>query len=405
MPDQTPMTDTSATRRLDGDLHAAQAKVLGGLSREAAILAFADWAMHLSNQPARRKALADLAYQDAVAFWRQAVGLPVEEVAQAPGDHRFNYPGWKSGPFALAEQSFLRAERWWRDATTSVPGVSAEHERMVSFITRQMLDAVSPSNVLMLNPEVLDASRASKGENLRLGVRNFLEDLKALTSKTPPLAHLPGDDVAVTPGKVVFRNALIELLQYSPTTDKVRPEPILIVPAWIMKYYILDLSPENSLIRFLVGQGFTMFCISWLNPDTAQHDLGLDDYRSQGVMAARDMVATICGGARIHALGYCLGGTLLAIAAAAMARDGDRSLASVTLLAAQTDFTEAGELQLFITEGQLSLLDDLMMKQGYLDSTQMAGTFAMLRSNELIWSRLTRRYFLGEQDHTSDMVS
>ena len=375
------------------------------LNTQPAILAFTDWAIQLSGQPDRQKALGDLAYRDAVAFWQQAMGQPVELIVPAPDDHRFTHPSWRTNPFALAQQSFLRAERWWRDATTSVPGVSAQHERMVSFITRQMLDAVSPSNSPLLNPEVLEASRSSNGDNLRHGFSNFLQDLTLLTQKALPLAHVPGVDVAITPGQVVFRNGLIELLQYTPTTATVRPEPILIVPAWIMKYYILDLSPGESLIRYLVSEGFTVFCISWLNPGAAQHDLGLDDYRIQGVTAARDAIAAICGAPKIHALGYCLGGTLLAIAAAAMARDGDKSLASVGLLAAQTDFTEPGELQVFMDEGQLAELDELMAKQGYLDGSQMAAAFAMLRATDMIWSRSTRRYYLGEQEQVSDMMS
>ena len=375
------------------------------LNTQPAILAFTDWAIQLSGQPDRQKALGDLAYRDAVAFWQQAMGQPVELIVPAPDDHRFTHPSWRTNPFALAQQSFLRAERWWRDATTSVPGVSAQHERMVSFITRQMLDAVSPSNSPLLNPEVLEASRSSNGDNLRHGFSNFLQDLTLLTQKALPLAHVPGVDVAITPGQVVFRNGLIELLQYTPTTATVRPEPILIVPAWIMKYYILDLSPGESLIRYLVSEGFTVFCISWLNPGAAQHDLGLDDYRIQGVTAARDAIAAICGAPKIHALGYCLGGTLLAIAAAAMARDGDKSLASVGLLAAQTDFTEPGELQVFMDEGQLAELDELMAKQGYLDGSQMAAAFAMLRATDMIWSRSTRRYYLGEQEKVSDMMS
>ncbi len=398
-------------RDRDRALHAAEAKVFGGLSKEAVGLAFADWAMHLANQPARRSALARSAFQDGIAFWRQSIGLPVEMLTPETDDHRFRYPGWQSNPFAVAQQGFLRAERWWRDATTEIPGVSCEHERMVSFLTQQLLDSVSPSNIPALNPEVIDATRETMGDNLRRGARNAVTDASALAAKkSEALAHTPGQDVAITPGAVVFRNELIELIQYAPSADvpgngQVRPEPLLIVPAWIMKYYILDLSPANSLIRFMVGQGFTVFCISWLNPGAEQRELDMDDYRREGVMAALKAIGAICGKRKIHALGYCLGGTLLSIAASAMARDGDERLASLTLLAAQTDFTEAGELALFITEGQLALLDDMMWKQGYLDSTQMAGSFAMLRSNDLIWSRLTRRYYLGEEDHASDMMS
>jgi polyhydroxyalkanoate synthase len=251
---------------------------------------------------------------------------------------------------------------------------------------------------------VTEATRKTGGANLAAGFQLMLGDAMAPdTAATLPMQ--PGRDVAITPGDVVFRNELIELIQYSPATGLVRPEPILIVPAWIMKYYILDLSPHNSMIGFLVAQGFTVFCISWRNPGAAQRDMGLDDYRRLGVMAALDAVSAIAESAKIHAVGYCLGGTLLSIAAAAMARDHDERLVTLTLLAAQTDFTEAGALQLFISESQLAFLDDVMWEKGYLDSSRMAGAFAMLRSNDLIWSRLVRRYYLGEADHPNDMMS
>ena len=376
------MTDTAFANKpvLDRTLHAAEAKLFGGLSRELVGLAFADWALQLMHQPGRRAVLAQQATKDAIELWTQALGLPVELLAPASDDHRFRYPRWQSGPFALAQQAFLRTERWWHDATTDIPGVSRQHGQMVSFLTRQMLDVVSPSNVPVLNPEVIDTTVRTQGANLQQGLRNVLTDVAiAARHGTEPLPHTPGKDVAITPGSVVFRNELIELIQYRPSSSVVRPEPMLIVPAWIMKYYILDLSPENSFIRYMVAQGYTVFCISWLNPGTDQRDVGFDDYRTRGVMAALTVVGTICGAARIHGVGYCLGGTLLSIAAAAMARDGDARFATLTLLAAQTDFAEAGELQLFITDSQLSLLDDVMWKQGYLDNGQMAGTFAMLR--------------------------
>jgi polyhydroxyalkanoate synthase len=275
-------------------------------------------------------------------------------------------------------------------------------------MSRQFLDMWSPSNFPLTNPEILQHTLQKGGSNLINGFRNLVEDWeRAVSGKKPVGAEnfQVGRDVAATPGKVIYRNRLIELIQYAPQTETVRSEPVFIVPAWIMKYYILDLSPNNSLVKHLVDQGFTVFMISWKNPGPDDRDLRLDDYRTLGIIDALDAINTIIPNQKVHAVGYCLGGTLLSIAAAAMARDHDERLKSITLLAAQTDFTEAGELMLFINDSQLAFLEDMMWEQGFLDAKQMSGAFQMLRSNDLIWSRMVREYLIGERPPMIDLMA
>lgn len=388
---------------LDQLLHARQARFTGSLSLVSLTLAYLDWALQLANSPGRRLQLA----QRAGRQWARLLS-PAHWTAPVPGDRRFSDPAWLHPPFNVLSQAFLLAEEWWREATFGPPGVAKSHGDVVAFAARQILDVFSPSNFVATNPEVLAAAVNGFGSNFVKGMQNYLADLRQIAAGRPvddAGGFVVGKDVAVTPGKVVLRNELIELIQYEPATEQVRPEPILIVPAWIMKYYILDLSPGNSLIRYLVSQGFTVFCISWRNPTASMRNVGFDNYRRLGVMAAIDAIGAICGKVKVHACGYCLGGTLLSIAAAAMGRDGDERLATMSLLAAQTDFHEAGELQLFTDESQLALLDDVMWRQGYLDSSQMAGAFQMLRSNDLIWSRVIKTYLLGERRPPNDLMS
>jgi polyhydroxyalkanoate synthase subunit PhaC len=394
----------------DRALQAWLAQFTGGLSPVSLGLAWFDWLAHLAVMPGRQAELEAHAWRSAIALPGSALpgAGPAARYEPRPHDPRFAAAGWQRWPFNVMSQAFLAAELWWQEATTGVPGVSRHHERVVSFGARQLLDMVSPSNFPWSNPEVLEATAAQGGGNLVRGARLFAEDWQRLASGAGLAGtegFRPGRSVAVTPGKVVYRNRLIELIQYQPATETVRAEPVLIVSAWIMKYYILDLSPHNSLVKYLVDHGHTVFVVSWRNPTAEDRDLGLEDYRQLGVLAALDAISAIVPGRRVHAVGYCLGGTLFAITAAAMARDGDERLRSLTLFATETDFTEPGELGLFIDESQVAYLQNLMWDQGYLDSGQMAGAFQMLRPYELIWSRVVREYLLGERQLPNDLMA
>ena len=321
---------------------------------------------------------------------------------------RFAGDEWKRWPYSGFAEAFLLAESWWQMATTGVRGVSRHHEAVTTFLAHQALDVVSPSNYILTNPTLLEATLHQGGFNLVRGAVNLADDWgRSIAGEKPVGAEQfeVGRNIAVTPGKVVARNRLMELIQYAPATETVHTEPVLIVPAWIMKYYILDLSPENSLVKYLVGKGHTVFVLSWKNPESEDRDLDFEDYYSLGIRAALDAVAAIVPDHKVHGVGYCLGGTLLAIAVAAMARDKEERWASATLLAAQTDFTEAGELMLFIDEAQVSFLEDMMAERGYLDSRQMAGAFQLLRSNDLIWSRMVREYLMGKRQPMFDLLA
>lgn len=399
---------------LDRALHAMVARLTGGISPVALTLAYLDWASHLAAAPQRQLEIARDAAQDAGRLLQAAAHsaspdqAPWSAIRPQAQDRRFAKPEWESFPFNLLAQGFLLGEQWWRKATTDVRGVAPANEAIVEFSVRQVLDMLAPSNFAVTNPEVLQKAFQSGGENFVFGWQNWCRDLMGMVSASKPAGDdqfVVGKTVATSPGKVIYRNELIELIQYYPTTEKVRPEPILVVPAWIMKYYILDLSPQNSLVKYLTAQGFTVFAISWRNPGAQDRDVAFDDYRRLGVKAALDTISCIVPRRKIHALGYCLGGTLLSIASAAMARDGDNRLKSITLLAAQTDFTEAGEMTLFINESQVAFLEDVMWQRGYLDTTQMAGAFQLLRSNDLIWSRLSHDYLMGERMPPSDLMS
>ncbi|HMO08542.1 MAG TPA: alpha/beta fold hydrolase [Paracoccaceae bacterium] len=407
VPPPRPGTQDPSHAGFDRALRGALARLSGGVSTHAFIEAWNDWAQHLARSPGRQMDLAEHARRNLLkvmaAATRPASPPPF---APKPCDKRFAHPGWQSFPFRLWQRGFLAMQAWGAPATEPIRGLRPEDADRTRFLARQTLDVLSPSNQPLLNPEIIAETMKTGGRNLTEGAVHFLEDaVKTLTNRhdPPPEGYRIGEELACTPGQVIYRNDLMELIQYAPETPQVHARPILIVPAWIMKYYILDLSPENSMVRYLVAQGFTVFMISWINPRSEHRDLTLEDYRKRGVLAALDAVTTILPDTPVQAVGYCLGGTILAIAAATMARDGDDRLASVTLMAAQVDFAEAGELLLFLDESQVAFLEDLMWEQGYLDRPQMARAFAAIRAEDLIWTRAVQRYFLGREDVPTDI--
>ncbi|WGD54955.1 alpha/beta fold hydrolase [Bradyrhizobium sp. CB1650] len=408
-----PREPDTAADAIDRSFHAALARFTGGISPAALALAFADWQLHLLASPGKQASLVGQAIQNAIRFVdamvpRHATFQPWSLIRPPETDRRFTGSDWELPSFNLLAQAFLLNQQWWHSTTTGIHGLAHSNAAIADFALRQCLDTVAPTNFAVSNPEVLRKIMETGGGNFVYGLHNFVEDWQVLLAGArlrSDQTYVVGKDVAITPGKVVYRNELIELIQYSPTTPTVRPEPVLIVPAWIMKYYILDLSPRNSLVRFLVGNGFTVFMISWKNPTPEYRNFSLEDYRELGVDAAITAINSLRPGQAIHAAGYCLGGTLLSIAAARLGRERPDCLRTVTLLAAQTDFTEAGELTLFINESQVAFLEDMMWRQGLLGTAQMAGAFQMLRTNDLLWSRVVRDYLVGERAAPSELMS
>jgi len=406
-PERTPFAG------VDRAFKAGLARLTQGVTPAGIARAYFDWLTHLMLAPGKQLQLMEKAVRKATRLSMYAANVAADPetppcIEPLPQDRRFADDAWQQWPYNLIYQSFLLHQQWWHNATNDIDGLSSRSQAVVSFITRQLLDIVSPSNFPWTNPEIGRATLEQGGRNLVRGSQNALEDWQRFLLGKPPAGteqYRLGKDLAATPGKVVYQNRLIELIQYLPTTKDVYAEPVLIVPAWIMKYYILDLSPGRSLVEFLVGRGHTVFILSWKNPGPADRELGMEDYQRLGVMAALDTVSRIVPGRKVHAAGYCLGGTLLTIAAATMGRDGDDRLASMTLLASQSDFSDAGELGLFISESQVSLLEHMMRDQGYLDTHQMAGAFHILRSNDLIWSRIVHDYVLGGRRPVTDLMA
>ena len=329
---------------LDVKASAALAGLTASMSPQSAVLAWTDWATHLAASPGKQSELLTLGLEQAASL----AGYLRECLLEGPGkahgcieppaqDRRFSDLEWRRWPFNLWHQAFLLNQRWWEAATRDVPGVERHHENVVGFAARQWLDLFSPGNQLATNPVALKRTVEESGANLARGQAILADNLQRTLAGSPPAGtedFVVGRDVAATPGRVVLRNRLIELIQYTPQTAQVQAEPILITPAWIMKYYVLDLSPHNSLVRYLVERGHTVFLISWKNPTEADRELGMDDYVRDGFLAALDAVSAVVPGRPVHALGYCIGGTLLMIAAAALAKRGDTRIKDITLFAA-----------------------------------------------------------------------
>ena len=407
----SPVDVRRETSGMDRVVTAAINRFTQGISPASVVGAYADWLVHLNGSPGTLQELSARAARQFARLCLYASQAPLNAplqpcISPLPQDHRFDAPEWQQWPFNVIYQSFLCSQQWWHHATRDVRGVTRHHEHLVTFLTRQWIDVFSPSNWLLTNPQVLRATAQERGANLLRGAQFWWQDyVKKLAEESPEGTEQfqPGVAVAVTPGKVVFRNHLIELIQYGAQTPTVYHDPVLIIPSWILKYYILDLSPHNSLVRYLVERGHTVFMVSWRNPGSEDRDLAMDDYLKQGVLRAVDAVSAICPHARINGVGYCLGGTLLAIAVALLARNGDERLQSMTLLASQLDFTEPGELGLFIDASQLAFLEDVMWEKGYLEGKQMSGAFAMLNSRDLLWSRMVRDYLMGERQPLSDL--
>jgi polyhydroxyalkanoate synthase len=357
-----------------------------------------------------------------VALWKDFLGLwentarrmlggeadPV--VAPAPGDKRFKDKDWQENQvFDFIKQSYLLTANWMQSTVSRVEGIDDDTRKRVSFYTKQFADAIAPTNFILTNPEVLRTTLQSNGENLVKGLDNLLEDLERghgqLSIRQSADAFKIGENIATTPGKVVFRNELLELLQFNPTTDEVYERPLLIFPPWINKYYIMDLRPENSFIKWLVGQGYTVFVASWVNPDRRLAQKSFEDYMRDGIFAALDAVEQATGVKDPNVVGYCIGGTLLTATLGYMAATKDTRVNSATFWAAQADFSEAGDLTVFVDEAQLEALQKQMENAGgVLEGSKMATTFNMLRSNDLIWSFVINNYMLGKQPMPFDLL-
>src|SRR5215208_459818 len=341
----------------------------------------------------------------ALELWGVA---PKDKSAVKPesGDRRFSAPDWqRNTAFDAIKQTYLLSATTLLKSAAEIEGLDAAQRRKLQFYLRQFVDAISPTNSMFTNPQVIHETIESGGKNLVNGTQNLLRDVAAGEIKmTDTDAFAPGRNLALTPGKVVLRNELIELLQYAPTTESVNAVPLLFIPPWINKYYILDMQPQNSLIKFLVDQGFTVFVISWRNPDASMEDTSFDDYLALGPLSAIDAAKEITGSAQVNVVGYCIGGTLLSMTLPYMAAVDDDSVSCATFLVALQDFSEVGDTAVFIDEPQVAYIEQKMMERGYLESRHMSTMFNLLRANDLIWSNVVNNYLLGKEPPAFDLL-
>jgi len=376
---------------------------------------FMEFTSRLLADPSKLVAAQMALMQEYMKLWQatadRMLGKPAAPVIEPPkGDKRFADPAWKDEVvFDYLKQSYLLTARWLQGTVRDVDGVDDRLRKKVEFYTRQFVDAMSPSNFAHTNPQVVKATVDSKGENLVKGLQNLLTDLergkgRLAIRQTDMDAFKVGGNVATSPGQGRIQNNVMQLIQYAPNTAEVHKVPLLIVPPWINKFYILDLKPENSFIKWCTEQGYTVFVVSWVNPDERLSHLTFDDYMKQGPLAALDAIERATGERQVSAIGYCLGGTLMATTLAWMAARGDNRIVACTFFTAQVDFTEPGELEVFIDEDQLKSLEDMMAKRGYLDGSEMATTFNMLRANDLIWSFVVNNYLLGREPFPFDLL-
>jgi polyhydroxyalkanoate synthase len=332
---------------------------------------------------------------------------PVPPVAAPePGDRRFSASDWQSNVvFDALKQAYLLTASSLLKSVADNTRLDSRQQRRVLFYVRQFIDLISPTNLPFTNPQVIHETIQTGGRNLVAGTQNLARDIAAGQIKmTDTDAFAPGRNLALTPGQVIHRNKLIELIQYTPTTETVHATPLLFIPPWINKYYILDLQPQNSLIRFLVENGFSVFVISWKNPDASMEDTTFDDYLELGPLATLEAVKSITGSPKVHPIGYCIGGTLLSMTLPYLAAEGDESVSSATFLVALQDFSEVGDTAVFIDEPQVDYIEEQMLERGYLDSREMAAMFNLLRANDLIWSNVVNNYLLGKEPPAFDLL-